>query len=106
MFRMIARGVSHGLFVAGAGGLGKSRVIQLTLADEDITPVLVNSHCTPLALYRLLYEHRTGQVVCSDNDSQRRVATKEVTVSLTQAEVQALFNKFGAPLASYYLIPN
>ena len=48
--RMVARDSSFGLFVAGPGGLGKSRTIQRTLQTEGVIPVLVNSHVTPLAL--------------------------------------------------------
>lgn len=67
MVRMVARGVSHGLFVAGQGGLGKSRVISKTLEAEGIAPVLVNSHCTPLALFKLLHDHRSDKVVWLDD---------------------------------------
>ena len=49
--RMLARGMSFGLFVAGQGGMGKSKIISETLAEEGIVPVLANSHVTPLALY-------------------------------------------------------
>ena len=39
-----------GLFVFGSqGGLGKSRTVLRTLAEEGISPVLINSHITPLA---------------------------------------------------------
>ena len=42
--RLVARGLSVGLFVYGSqGGLGKSRTVLRTLADEGISPVLVNS---------------------------------------------------------------
>ena len=45
-------GSSVGLFVYGPqGGLGKSRTVLRTLADEGVSPILVNSHITPLALY-------------------------------------------------------
>ena len=47
---LIARGLSHGLFVVGPGGLGKSHTISKALAAEAISPVLLNSHVTPLAL--------------------------------------------------------
>ena len=47
--RLVARGLSVGLFVYGSqGGLGKSRTVLRTLADEGVSPVLVNSHITPL----------------------------------------------------------
>ena len=57
--RLVARGMSVGLFVYGSqGGLGKSRTVLRTLADEGVSPVLVNSHITPLALYATLYHNR------------------------------------------------
>jgi hypothetical protein len=65
---MLARGISHGLFVFGSlGGLGKSRTILRSLADEGVSPVLVNSHITPLALYSTLYFNRIGKVVFFDD---------------------------------------
>ena len=61
--RLVARGMSVGLFVYGSqGGLGKSRTVLRTLADEGVSPVLVNSHITPLALYATLYHNRSGRV--------------------------------------------
>lgn len=65
--RILAKGMSFGLFVAGAGGLGKSKVISETLADEGIVPVLANSHVTPLALYGLLFHNRQGKVIWLDD---------------------------------------
>ena len=51
--RMVARKLSHALFVFGSqGGLGKSRTIVRTLDEEGITPVPVNSHVTPLTTTR------------------------------------------------------
>ena len=44
MVKMVARKISHALFVFGSqGGLGKSRTILRTLDDEGITPILINS---------------------------------------------------------------
>ena len=66
--RLVARGMSVGLFVYGSqGGLGKSRTVLRTLADEDISPVLINSHITPLALYTTLYHNRQGKVIFLDD---------------------------------------
>ncbi len=66
--RLLARGMSVGLFVYGSqGGLGKSRTVLRTLAAEGIRPVLINSHITPLALYTTLYHNRQGQVVFLDD---------------------------------------
>lgn len=64
---LIARGLSNGLFVVGPGGLGKSHTISKTLAEEAISPVLLNSHVTPLALYRTLFFNRTGRVIWLDD---------------------------------------
>lgn len=70
--RLVARKMSHALFVFGSqGGLGKSRTILQTLDNEGITPVLINSHVTPLALYGILYQHRAEKVIFFDDcDSQ------------------------------------
>jgi hypothetical protein len=66
--RLLARGMSVGLFVYGSqGGLGKSRTVLRTLADESVSPVLVNSHITPLALYATLYHNRSERVVFFDD---------------------------------------
>ncbi len=66
--RLVARGLSVGLFVYGShGGLGKSRTVLRTLAEEGISPVLVNSHITLLALYSTLYFNRSGKIVFFDD---------------------------------------
>lgn len=65
--KLVAKKISFGLFVAGPGGLGKSRTIQNTLTAEGIEPVLLNSHITPLALYKSLYEHRRGRIIWLDD---------------------------------------
>ncbi len=66
--RLIARGMSVGLFVYGShGGLGKSRTVLRTLADEGISPVLVNSHITPLSLYVTLYHNRAERIIFFDD---------------------------------------
>src|ERR1017187_8034673 len=66
--RLVARGMSVGLFVYGShGGLGKSRTVLRTLADEGVSPVLVNSHITPLSLYMTLYFNRTDRVIFFDD---------------------------------------
>jgi hypothetical protein len=68
MVKMVARKVSHALFVFGAqGGLGKSRTILRCLDEEGIVPVLVNSHVTPLSLYSTLFQHRSEQVIFFDD---------------------------------------
>lgn len=67
LVRMCARGYSSGLFVTGTGGSGKSRTITNVLLDEGIVPTLINSHITPLSLYRVLYENRTDRVVWLDD---------------------------------------
>lgn len=66
--RLLARKMSHALFVFGQqGGLGKSRVILETLCEAGIEPVLINSHITPLALYSTLFSHRDDEVIFFDD---------------------------------------
>lgn len=67
MVRMVARGMSNGLFAVGPGGLGKSRIIGQTLAEEGISPVMLNSHCTPLGLFTAMYNHRSEAVLWLDD---------------------------------------
>lgn len=68
MVRMVSRKISHALFVFGAqGGLGKSRTILRTLEEESVTPILINSHVTPLALYGTLFQHRDEQIIFFDD---------------------------------------
>jgi hypothetical protein len=66
--RMVARKLSHALFVFGSqGGLGKTRTVLRVLDEEGVEPILVNSHCTPLALYGLMYQYRDEQVIFFDD---------------------------------------
>jgi hypothetical protein len=66
--RLLARGMSVGLFVYGAaGGLGKSRTVLRSLAEEGVSPVLVNSHITPLSLFACLFHNRAGKVIFFDD---------------------------------------
>ena len=66
--KMVARKLSHALFVFGSqGGLGKSRTILRTLGEENITPILINSHVTPLSLYSTLFLYRDEQVIFFDD---------------------------------------
>lgn len=66
--RLLARKMSHALFVFGAtGGLGKSKIILETLGEAGIEPVLINSHITPLALYSTLFAHRDDEVIFFDD---------------------------------------
>ncbi len=66
--KLVARGLTNGLFVYGAaGGLGKSRVIQETLAAEGASVVLLNSHITALSLYETLFLNQKGKVIWLDD---------------------------------------
>jgi hypothetical protein len=66
--RLVARKLSVALFVFGSqGGLGKSRTVLRTLAEEGVSPVLINSHITPLSLYTTMYQNREGKVVFFDD---------------------------------------
>ena len=67
--RLVARGMSTGLFVYGSqGGLGKSRTVLRTLADEGVSPVLVNSSYHAARLVR----HPLSQSVGAGDLLRRR----------------------------------
>jgi hypothetical protein len=38
-----------------------------TLAEEGVSPVLINSHVTPLSLFKQFFDHRSGAVVFFDD---------------------------------------
>ena len=66
--RMVARKLSHALFVFGSqGGLGKSRTILHTLHEEGIEPLIVNSHVTPLSLYSTLHLFKDETIIFFDD---------------------------------------
>lgn len=66
--KLVARGLTNGLFVFGAvGGLGKSKVIQETLLAEGASVLLLNSHITALSLYETLFLNSKGKVVWLDD---------------------------------------
>lgn len=65
--KMVARKLSASLFICGSGGIGKSRTVLKVLEEENIEPVLINSHITPLALYSTLYLHREERVLFFDD---------------------------------------
>lgn len=66
--RLVARGITHGLFVYGAvGGLGKSKVIQETLVAEGVPFVPLNSHITALSLYEVMFLHQKDKILWLDD---------------------------------------
>jgi hypothetical protein len=53
--------------VYDSGGLGKSRIVLRTPADEEVSPVMVNNHVSPVAMYACLYHIRTGSDIFFDD---------------------------------------
>jgi hypothetical protein len=72
--RLVARKMANGLFVYGSkGGLGKTKTILRTLAEEGIRPVILNGHCTPMALYEVLCRsEKDALILIDDADSLYR----------------------------------
>src|SRR5260370_15651943 len=66
--RLVVRKMSHGLFVAGQGGMGKSKTISEALAAEGVYPVLLNSHVTPLSLFLTMLHNRKDVLWLDDCD--------------------------------------
>lgn len=69
MVRMIAQSQYHALFVISQGGTGKSRTITNVLRDEGQDIETYNSHCTPLQLYRILYQNSQNDKVIYIDDA-------------------------------------
>ena len=68
MVRMIAQSQYHALFVISQGGTGKSRTITNVLREEGEEAITYNSHCTPLQLYRVLYQNSQNDKVIYIDD--------------------------------------
>lgn len=68
MVRMIAQSHYHALFVISQGGTGKSRTITNVLRDEGQDVETYNSHCTPLQLYRVLWQNSQNDKVIYIDD--------------------------------------
>lgn len=56
MVRMVAQYQYHSLFVTSLGGSGKSRTVTNVLREENQEILLLNSHCTPLQLFRIIFQ--------------------------------------------------
>lgn len=66
--RLVTRKLSHALFIFGpTPGIGKTMTVMKTLEEENVTPVLLNSHITPLAMYEMMYNHREGATLFLDD---------------------------------------
>ena len=66
--RLVTRKLSHALFVFGpTPGIGKTMTVLRTLEEENITPVLLNSHLSPMAFFETLYNFREGATLFLDD---------------------------------------
>ena len=65
---MIAMKQYHSLFVISFGGAGKSWLIAKTLQEQGQDTCLINSHCTALQLFRLLYVNRDNDLIMYFDD--------------------------------------
>ncbi len=68
MTKMIAQSHYHSLFVISGGGAGKTWTITRTLKEQGQDWLLLNSHCTALQLFRLLYQNRQNDLVIFFDD--------------------------------------
>ena len=68
MTKMIAQSQYHSLFCISGGGAGKTWIIGRTLNEQGQDWFLINSHCTALQLYRLLFLNRQKNLVLFFDD--------------------------------------
>lgn len=70
---MVAQGISPSIMVTGLSGIGKTHLVKKHLKEnlliEDDDYIMVSGKCTPLGLYRILYEHQHQRIVFDDCDS-------------------------------------
>lgn len=88
--RMIGRGPSTSLVIAGSGGLGKSYTVKKVLTScglvEDEDYIIVKGYATPKSLYRKLYENPDMVIVFDDCDS---VLKDQTAVNLLKAALDS-----------------
>jgi hypothetical protein len=88
--KMIARGPSTSLIIAGSGGLGKSYTVKKVLAScgmiEDEHFIIVKGYATPKSLYRKLYENPSMIIIFDDCDS---VLKDQTAVNLLKAALDS-----------------
>jgi hypothetical protein len=68
MTKMIAQSQYHSLFCISGGGAGKTWVITNTMREQSQDWFLINSHCTALQLYRLLFLNRQNNLILFFDD--------------------------------------
>ena len=68
MAKMIAQSQYHSLFCISGGGAGKTWTIGRTLNEQGQDWLLLNSHCTALQLYRILFLNRANNSILFFDD--------------------------------------
>jgi hypothetical protein len=88
--KMVGRGPSTSLVIAGSGGLGKSYTVKKVLSAcglvEDEDYIIVKGYATPKSLYRKLYENPDMVIVFDDCDS---VLKDQTAVNLLKAALDS-----------------
>lgn len=73
LVHMVAKKVSPSILLTGTSGVGKSHLVQKTLAaaglEKDEHYHICKGHSSPLGLYKLLHDHRDDLLVFDDCDS-------------------------------------
>lgn len=73
LVHMVAKGVQPSVMLTGTAGVGKSYLVQKTLAEasleEDTDYIVCKGHSSPMGLYQLLHDHRDQLIVFDDCDS-------------------------------------
>src|SRR3990167_6264181 len=64
--KMVCRNFSKGCVLIGEGGLGKSFMTTNTLIEEKKDFVYLNTHTSPLELYKFIYHNREAIIVFDD----------------------------------------
>lgn len=73
LVHMVAKKVQPSVMLTGTPGVGKSYLVQKTLAaaglEENMDYVVCKGHSSPMGLYQLLHDHRDQLIVFDDCDS-------------------------------------
>ena len=83
---MTCKGYSNGCILVGSGGLGKSYLTLDVVKRSGRKFVYLNTHITPLAMYKLLYQHSEEIIICDD---LKGVISNEICLAILKGALDA-----------------
>ena len=95
LVHMVAKKVQPSILLTGTSGVGKSFLVQKTLAaaglEKDTDYMVCKGHSSPLGLYQMLHDHRDQMLVFDDCDS---VFHDDISANLMKAALDSYDKRY------------